>query len=281
MAKAAKPRYCRIERRGFEQVARGNGGENDAADRNGIQVIARAASILRELNTARDGLSLAELASRLGLARSTVQRIVKALSDEQLLTPTSRHARVRLGPLLVLLGANAKLDVIELVRPIMQKLSAKLGETVDLSVLQGTSALFVDQVTGNNRLSAVSKPGQLFPLHSTANGKALLASVEGDEWRALLPARLPTDTENTITSIDSLESEIDEIRKRRLAFDLEEHTLGVCAIGAWFADPTGRSYAISVPVPSVRFADTLDLRNAVLAAQREIAAAMHSSDPTP
>ncbi|MCW3836204.1 IclR family transcriptional regulator [Sphingomonas canadensis] len=244
-------------------------------------MIARAANILRELNTARDGLSLAELAARLGLARSTVQRIVKALSDEQLLTPTSRHARVRLGPLLVLLGANAKLDVIELVRPIMQKLSAKLGETVDLSVLQGASALFVDQVTGSQRLSAVSKPGQMFPLHSTANGKALLASVEGGQWRALLPGRLPADTENTITSIDALEREIEGIRDRRLAFDLEEHTLGVCAIGTWFSDPAGRSYAISVPIPSVRFADTLDLRNGVLAARREIVAAMRSTDPAP
>ena len=59
--------------------------EQDRADsRSGIQVIARAAAVLRALKDAPAGLSLGQIAERLGLARSTVQRIVQALQDERL-----------------------------------------------------------------------------------------------------------------------------------------------------------------------------------------------------
>ena len=50
----------------------------------GIQVIARAARILRELENEHDGLSLGQIAKRVGLPRSTVQRIVGALTEEHL-----------------------------------------------------------------------------------------------------------------------------------------------------------------------------------------------------
>src|SRR5690606_12601888 len=119
--------------------------------------------------------------------------------------------------------------------------------------LQDTSALFIDQVTGTHRLAAISRPGQLFPLHSTANGKALLASLDAQRRRALLPSKLEAFTENTVTSLPELQQEIERIHHSRLAFDREEQTRGVCAIGTWFTDPAGRSYALSIPIPAIRF----------------------------
>ena len=53
----------------------------------GIQVIARAAAILRACKDGGSALSLAQIAGRVGLARSTVQRIVSALAAEGLLLP--------------------------------------------------------------------------------------------------------------------------------------------------------------------------------------------------
>lgn len=50
----------------------------------GVQVIARAAAILRSLKNESDGLSLGQIAERVGLPRSTVQRIVGALHAESL-----------------------------------------------------------------------------------------------------------------------------------------------------------------------------------------------------
>jgi DNA-binding IclR family transcriptional regulator len=234
------------------------------SDRNSIQVIARAAEILRILADEQTGLSLGEIAERTSLARSTVQRIVKALTDEQFLISASTRGGVKLGPLLIRLGASAQVDVAQLVRPLMQNLARQIGESVDLSVLKGASALFVDQVAGTHRLAAISSPGQTFPLHSTANGKALLASLTPQRRLSLLGKRLDQDTNATVTSLEALEKEIAQVQQTGLAYDREEHTIGICAIGTWFTDPLGRPFAISIPVPSVRFVEIDKFASALL-----------------
>jgi len=240
------------------------------SDRNSIQVIARAAEILRLLADEQSGLSLGEIAERTSLARSTVQRIVKALTDEQFLISASTRGGVKLGPLLIRLGASAQVDVAELVRPLMQSLARKLGESVDLSVLKGATALFVDQVAGTHRLAAVSSPGQTFPLHSTANGTALLACLTPPRRLTLLGNFLSQDTPSPVTSLDLLEKEISEVQQTGLSYDREEHTVGICAIGTWFTDPLGRPFAISIPVPSVRFIEIDKFASALLETRAEV-----------
>src|ERR1700683_553061 len=83
-----------------------------------VQVIARAASVLRVLEGQQAGLSLAQIAQRVGLARSTVQRIVDALRAEQFLIAATPSSGVRLGPALVRLAASASLWVEESIRHI-------------------------------------------------------------------------------------------------------------------------------------------------------------------
>ena len=116
----------------------------------GIQVISRAASILRVLRDERDGLSLAQIATRVQLPRSTVQRIVHALVSERLLMAASPNGRVRLGTEITALANNSKIDVVEVAHPLLAKLSEQVGETVDLAVLRGDHLLFLDQIAGTN-----------------------------------------------------------------------------------------------------------------------------------
>ncbi len=113
-----------------------------------IQVITRAVNVLRALEGEPEGLSLAQIAQRVGLARSTVQRIVDALRAEQFVMAASPTAGVRLGPALIRLAASACVEFDQITRPIMAELSQAVGETVDLSVLKGNSAVFTDQIQG-------------------------------------------------------------------------------------------------------------------------------------
>jgi len=112
---------------------------------------------------------------------------------------------------------------------------------------------FVEHIAAPHRLRAVSAVGLSFPLHCTANGKAILAQLPLEEVERLVPARLQPLTRNTITHRSRLLKELDLIRSERVAFDREEHMLGICSVGAAFRDPMGRHAAISIPVPSVRF----------------------------
>jgi DNA-binding IclR family transcriptional regulator len=218
-----------------------------------VQVIARAASVLRALEGEGSGLSLAQIAQRVNLARSTVQRIVDALRAEHFLIAATPTAGVRLGPALIRLAASASVEFDQITRPIMVELSQRLGETVDLSVLKGNSAVFTDQIQGAHRLRAVSAVGETFPLHCTANGKALLSLMNAQQFEKFLRTPLLKMTAATIVKSAELRGEIEAYAKSGVAIDNEEHTEGISAVGTAFSDPLGRSIALSIPIPTTRF----------------------------
>lgn len=253
---------------------KGDGEKLEAGSRSGIQVIARAASVLRALEDESEGLSLGEIASRIDLPRSTVQRIVAALAEEQFLIAATPRSRVRLGPALIRLASATKLELNQLVRPHMEELSRQVGETVDLSVIQGRAAVFVDQIPGSHRLRAVSAIGDRFPLHATACGKALLAALPDQKVEHLLDSELERFTSHTIVDRDDLLDELAEIRKSGLAFDREEHTEGICAVGVSFIDPLGRVYALSLPTPTARFSRSQKSLTRALESSRNAITAM-------
>lgn len=225
-----------------------------ASGTGGIQVINRAARILRALRDEPEGLSLGQIAGRVDLPRSTVQRIVGALVAERLLMAASPNGRVRLGTEILALAAGLKTNVVELVHPLLKDLSNATGETVDLSLLRQDHLVFVDQVIGSHRLRAVSAVGEVFPLVTTANGKASLAALEPGRFKAEYLEIATRGCVRIGKPLARLLDEISEARRTGVAFDEEEHTEGIAAVGTAFVDPGGMVYAISVPSPASRFA---------------------------
>ncbi len=224
-------------------------------DKSQVQVIARAATILRALEEENAGLSLGQIAQRVNLARSTVQRIVSALEIEKLVIAATPNGRVRLGPTILRLAASVRSDFLALARPFIVRLSEELRETVDLSTVKKDHLVFIDQVIGPHRLRTVSAVGETFPLYCTANGKAYLAQLDDAKIEALIGRIYEPRTPKTITRLDALLDDLKSVRRNGVAYDREEHTLGVCAVGVALQDPLGNAVAISVPVPTQRFQD--------------------------
>jgi len=218
-----------------------------------VQVIARAATILRALEDESAGLSLGQIAQRVNLARSTVQRIVAALECEKLVIAATPNGRVRLGPAILRLAASVRSDFTAAARPFLEQLSNELHETVDLSTVKKDHLVFIDQVIGSQRLRTVSAVGETFPLHCTANGKAYLAQLTDLGIEKLIGRSYEVRTPKTLTRLDTLLEDLKTARRLGVAFDREEHTLGICAVGVALRDPLGNAVAISVPVPSQRF----------------------------
>jgi DNA-binding IclR family transcriptional regulator len=237
------------------------------ADDGGIKVISKAAAILRLCKVSNAGFSLSDIAKRIGVPRSTVQRIVGALVQEGLLQTTGAAKSIKLGPEIHSLSATQRIDVIELAHPFLKKLSEETGETIDLAKLKGDHMIFVDQVVGSHRLRAISSVGETFPLHTTANGKAALSLLSDDDIETLL-AR---------TEFHGLEHEITQIKLDGIAIDNEDHSPGICAIGTAFTIPTGEIYALSIPMPAIRFnAQTLPFKLELLATRHAIVQACKS-----
>ena len=184
-----------------------------------IQVLSRAAAILRACRDG-EGLSLADIAQRVGLPRSTVQRIVRSLAIEGLLAAGSTARGIRLGPGIHALAAASRFDMVEFAHPYLKALSARLGETVDLAVLRSDHMVFIDQIAGSHRLRAVSAVGEKFPLHCTANGKAALAMLGDAAIREVCAGKLEAHTPATIRSMARLRKEIGRVRTGGLAFEL-------------------------------------------------------------
>ena len=218
-----------------------------------VQVIARAASILRALEDEAAGLSLGQIAQRVNLARSTVQRIVAALEAEKFLIAASPNGRVRLGPTILRLAASARTDFVAVARPYLMQLSGELKETVDLSVVKKDHLVFIDQVIGSQRLRTVSAVGETFPLYCTANGKAYLAGLDDAVIARLIGTNYQQRTPRTLTRLADLLRDLKSVRKTGVAIDREEHAFGICAAGVVTRDPAGNLVAISVPVPAQRF----------------------------
>ncbi len=227
--------------------------EDDAdRGRKGIQVISRAAAVLRSLKEHPDGLSLGQIAADIYLPRSTVQRIVGALQEERLVIANATSNGVRLGPELAALAQAARFNTAEQCRVFLKQLTEETGETSDLSVLRGNTMIFVDQVPGTHRLRTVSSVGEVFPITTTANGRACLAALDRD--RALKLARTEVEEASGVLDTAKFSEILDDVATTGLAYDLNEHSDGISAIGFAFRDLAGDLYAISVPVPSSRFA---------------------------
>lgn len=218
----------------------------------GRQVIARAAAVLRTLEGAPLGLSIADITRASGLPRTTVTRLVASLAAEQLVAVHDRA--VRLGPALMRLAAAVHRDAAALARPHMQKLSRDLRETVDLWVEREGFIELVEEVASDQEVRIVAAPGFRLPLHTTASGKAFLAQRNDEDIRQRVSRTgLPALTPRTLISIDALLAEIARIRSTGIAIDIEEHAPDICAAGMVVDLGLPECYALTVPAPAKRF----------------------------
>src|SRR6266699_2942048 len=185
----------------------------------GVQVIARAAQVLRALESEPQGLSLAQLAERVGLPRSTVHRIVTALAAEGLVASVSPTGQVRIGPEFARLAAGAA-EFWRPVEPFMRRLHDQLEETVDCGILDGNQVRVVHVIPTTRRM---------------------------------LPSVLHQYTSHTLTSAAAIEADLDKVTETGVAYDFEEATLGICAAAIAVREPAGMLLTISVVVPAQQF----------------------------
>jgi DNA-binding IclR family transcriptional regulator len=252
--------------------------EDTENSKTGIQVIARAAVILRALRDQPDGMSLGQIASAVSLPRSTVQRIVGALQSERFIIAVTNGGGLKLGPELGALADATHYNIVEQCRILLSELSQATGETADLSVLRGGKMIFLDQVPGTHRLRAISSVGEVFPTTTTANGRACLAKLPRKDAHKL--AAQEWSRQGVQPDDAKFDLMLNEIAENGIARDDDEHTDGISALGFAFEDWIGNIHAISVPVPTSRFLrQKAEIETAIRVTQRNIAKMMDRGKP--
>jgi len=228
-------------------------GAGSAGSASTVQSVDRAITIMEIL--ARTGeAGVTELAEELGVHKSTAFRLVSALERRSLVEQQHGRGKYRLGTgILRLAGATtSRLDLVQESRGVNRLLAQQVGETVNLAVLSDGAALYMDQVAGSSALQPHNWVGQRIPLHATSNGKVLLSGLESAEV-ATQVGELRRFTANTITSMQALGRELDEVRARGYAIAIDELEIGLTAVAAPIRNSHGEVIAsVSVSGPTFR-----------------------------
>ena len=218
-----------------------------------VQSVDRAVSILEILARAGEA-GVTDIARELGVHKSTAFRLVAALERRDLVEQIVGRGKYRLGTgILRLAGATtSRLDLVQESRGLARQLAQRTGETVNVAVLSDGAALYMDQVAGSSALQPHNWVGQRIPLHATSNGKVLLSALETAEVRRQVP-HLRSNTANTITTVEGLLREIDEVRRRGYAIAIDELEIGLTAVAAPIRNSHGEPVAsMSISGPTFR-----------------------------
>ncbi|MDH6696834.1 IclR family transcriptional regulator [Streptomyces griseoviridis] len=229
-------------------------------DANHLSATEALASVTKALDVLvlthdRGEIGVTETARELGISRSTAHRILVTLQRTGFVRHDPGQRGYSLGPQLVRMGldAIAHLGIRRQARRPLEELSEKLQETVCLYMLDGSVVRLLDGVECQQLLRVSVPLGQTLPAHVTAAGKALLALRDPARVRATLPTELAATAAASITEWPLLEVELEEIRARGWAADLEESAHDLHGVAVAIRNRIGEPLAaISVQAPAVR-----------------------------
>lgn len=231
----------------------------------GVQSVERAFALLERV-AERDEVGVTELGRQTGLQPSTVHRLLTTLVRCNYVVQSAATGRYRLSHKLVALAGAPERRLVRLrgvVRPHLEAIGAETGETINLIVLEGTVAAYVDQVESSRAVRMFTEIGRRADAHATGGGKAILAFRPEPELEALLAhAPLAERTTHTITGAAALRDELAEVRRVGYALDREEYELGVGCVGAPIIDHAGHaeaSLSLSAPLDRIQALDLDDV----------------------
>lgn len=224
------------------------------------QSLVRGLTLLEYLAASPLGLALSEVADKADLAPSTTHRLLQALQSQGFVTQENEQGLWRIDVKTFRIG-NSFLearDVVASSRPFLRRLTAETGETANLGIRDGDTAVFLAQHESPQMMRMITRLGSRAPLHASGVGKALLAWMPADERVRFLDNReLARVTENTLCRPDALLAEMQQVEQQGFACDREEHAIGLHCVAACVYDEHATPLAaISVSGPVARIPES-------------------------
>jgi IclR family transcriptional regulator, KDG regulon repressor len=231
-------------------------GSRKMAKEEGMQTVERAIRVLKAFTVQDHELSLADLHRKLGLSKSSLQRVLSTLVHNGLLDKDDKRKTYQLGIELYFLGqlVEKNSNLLSVSRPFMEKLRDELGESVQLAIIHQNERKCIGYIPGNHELMTITYVGQTSPLYAGASAKILMANLPEDELsRVLNELEIIKITDDTIDNIEDLRTELEKIKKQGYAVSFGERVKGAFSLGAPIRNRFEEVVAgISLTIPSVR-----------------------------
>jgi IclR family KDG regulon transcriptional repressor len=217
------------------------------------KTLSKGLAVLETLAQSPSPIGISELAAILGLTKSNVHRLLLTLRAAGYVTQEAERS-YRCTLKIWELG-NTVIKEIDLPRigaRAMRDLAKASGESVHLTVLDGTRALYVEKLESEHPVRAYTRVGDQAPLHCTATGKILL-SFSYDVLRETIVQNLLAYTRKTITTVSMLDREVERVKNSNIAFNFGEFREDVGGVAAPIRDPLrGIMAAIGISGPLSR-----------------------------
>lgn len=221
-----------------------------------VQSVTRAMTLLNALSYFSQGLTLSELAKKVGLANSTAHRLLTTLQNERFVRFDQERSCWLIGVQAFRVGSTfvRSRDVVTIARPFMRLLMQNERETVSLAVEDRGEIVYLSQVETQQMMRAICGPGGRASMHCSGIGKALLASFSQEQLeKTMSNLSFERQTSRTITNTNELSRELKKIRDQGYAVDDEEVAVGLRCVAAVIYDENGFPLAgLSLSGPTAR-----------------------------
>ena len=196
-----------------------------------VPALERGLRILECLAQSHSPLSFTELQQQLAIPKASLVRLLMTLIENGYVMTIPEGRGYQLGMKILSLASRLldRLDIRMYARSFMQELMEQTSETVELSILDNGELLCIEKIEGSESIRLFTQIGSRYrTLHASAPGKVHLAYMPPQDFERLIQEHgLPRLTDNTITDMNVLKSQLEEIRQSGVAFDDQERRLGV------------------------------------------------------
>lgn len=197
----------------------------------------------------------------LGLPKPTVHRLFHRLEEEGFLQRDidgrSYSAGQRLRRMSVNVLSSSRVRTVRLA--VLNALTEDIGETCNIATPDRDGMVYLDRVETKWPLRIQLPIGTKVPFHCTASGKMYLSSLEPRMLAKYLSATtLESHTSKTLTTSESVQASINEVRERGYSTDDEEFMDGMVAIAVPIRDNNGRlmsTLSVHAPIQRVHITD--------------------------
>jgi len=208
--------------------------------------VERAIEILESIAQRESGLTNSEISRRLAIPKSSASYILRTLESRGYVRRERDSGKYRLGLKVLSLsrGAQASVGLRDVALPVLRRLVELTGLTAHLAVLDNGEAVYLEKAESLSFIRIDTWIGRRLDVHSTAVGKALLATLPQTEIELILNQRgLKKKTPKTITLPAKLLRELSKVRDQGYALDNEENNVGARCVAAPVLDNFGRPVA--------------------------------------
>jgi DNA-binding IclR family transcriptional regulator len=233
---------------------RGNQPDGGTDSGNGVRALERGLQLIKCFDMEHPSWRIADLARAVNLHKATARRLVKTLESESFLVFDPGSGEYRLGsalmPVAYLVRSHAQL--VQIAHPHLEQLAAQTEETVGLSVWTEGGIVSLEHIPTIHFFKPAILLGNVSTTYGTTHSKIFLAF--GPEERLSKLSFGDRGHSLTLAEAARVQEELQRVRESGIAYDLEERSKGVCAVGVPLRDSTGEVIAsIAVVVPPDRF----------------------------